>query len=627
MLQETRGDDEHEAALALLSGEDPSLFRTLGENVSDVVMVVDRELRFTFAGGGGLAGSGWSPGDIVGHTLADIVSPERYALLAPRYEAALRGEPQQFGLEPERGNGHYRVRIVPHVRGGAVVGAVAISQDLSLLVHAAERERRLGAQFQLAFEQSPVGVALIGLDGDWVQVNQALCDLLGHSEAELLEKSFQDFIHPDDLAGDLAHVDQLLAGHIASYQTEKRYRTGVGTFTWVNLTLALIYGADGTPDHLVAHIKDINGRRRDAEAMAANERKYRAVVEGAGDGILMLSMPEGVILEANPAACSMLGFAVEALVGLTAAEVMPERSRVTSNARHGPLVAGETLEGLRSVVRHDGSLVQLETRTALIGPEHAVMNIRDVTARMAFEERMRDAQRMESLALIAGGVAHDFNNLLQLIVGSTSLVLSDLDADSPAGEQLRIVELAAQQASELTTQMLAYAGRGSGVIAPVQLSDMIEDMLPLIEATHPEGVSSIKLLAVDLPPFHGDPSQIRQVVLNLVMNAAEACRTGDAIVTSTGLLELGEAELADYRYSDRNQPGPYVFLTVEDTGCGMTPATLERMFDPFYTTKFTGRGLGLAGVLGIIRSHSGAIRVTSRPGVGTEITTIFPART
>jgi PAS domain S-box-containing protein len=610
MLGEIR-DTAQEVALGRLSDEDVSLFRTLGEHVSDVVMVVDRDLRFAFAGGGGLAGSGWSPGEIVGRTLHEIVSPERRALLAPHYEAALRGETRQFALESELGTGHYRVKIVPYLRGDAVVGAIAISQDLSLLVHAAERERRLGAQFQLAFEQSPVGVALVGLDGTWVKVNQALCELVGYRESELFAKTFQEFLHPDDLAGDLAHVHQLLAGHIPSFQAERRYRTSTG-FTWVHLTVALIYGADGTPDHLLAHVKDINGRRRDAEVLAANERKYRAVVEGAGDGILVLSMPDGVILEANPAACTMLGFAVEALLGLTAAEVMPERGRAP--------------EGLRSVVRHDGSIVQLETRSAPIAPERAVMNIRDVTARTAFEERMRDSQRLESLALIAGGVAHDFNNLLQLIVGSTSLAVSDLEADGPAREQLRIVEIAAQQASELTTQMLAYAGRGSGVTQPVQLTDVIEDMLPLLEATHPEGVASIKLLAVDLPPFEGDPSQIRQVVLNLVMNAAEACRKGDAIITSTGLVELREADLADYRYSDRNQPGPYVFLTIEDTGCGMTAATIERMFDPFFTTKFTGRGLGLAGVLGIIRSHSGAIRVTSRPSMGTEITTIFPAR-
>jgi signal transduction histidine kinase len=239
---------------------------------------------------------------------------------------------------------------------------------------------------------------------------------------------------------------------------------------------------------------------------------------------------------------------------------------------------------------------------------------------------MRDAQRLESLALIAGGVAHDFNNLLQLIVGSTSLVLSDMEPGNPAHDQLRVVEMAAHQAAELTTKMLVYAGRASGVAQEFHLTTVIEDILPLLEATHPDGVTSINLLAADLPPLLGDPGQMHQIVLNLVMNAAEACQSGDAIITSTGVFDLRAAELTDYRYSDRSQPGSYVFLRVEDTGCGMSAETIERMFDPFFTTKFTGRGLGLAAALGIIRSHSGAIRVLSRPGVGTEITTIFPVR-
>jgi signal transduction histidine kinase len=175
--------------------------------------------------------------------------------------------------------------------------------------------------------------------------------------------------------------------------------------------------------------------------------------------------------------------------------------------------------------------------------------------------------------------------------------------------------------------MLAYAGRGSGVTQRISLSGVIEGMRPLLEAAYPEGVNNISMLALDIPLLAGDPGQIGQVVLNLVMNSAEACRSGDAIVISTGVVQLTASELAGYRYSDRSQPGSYVYVRVEDTGCGMDVQTVERMFDPFFSTKFTGRGLGLAAVLGIIRSHSGAVKVASTPGAGTEITTIFPALT
>lgn len=246
--------------------------------------------------------------------------------------------------------------------------------------------------------------------------------------------------------------------------------------------------------------------------------------------------------------------------------------------------------------------------------------------RLDLERRVLESQKLESLGVLAGGVAHDFNNLLTVIQGNTLLALDDLGPDAPARPQIERVELATRRAAELTRQMLAYAGKGRFVVQPLDLDALVDEMEALLTSSVSRSVQLQLRLARRLPWIEGDATQLRQVVMNLVINAIDALGEQEGVVTvSTAVRSVDAQELAGARVGGDLLPGRYVCLEVADTGCGMDGGTLARIFEPFFSTKFTGRGLGLAAVLGIVRSHGAALLVASTVGGGTTFTLLFPA--
>jgi len=246
--------------------------------------------------------------------------------------------------------------------------------------------------------------------------------------------------------------------------------------------------------------------------------------------------------------------------------------------------------------------------------------------RVALEAKVQHAQKLESMGVLAGGIAHDFNNLLTGVIGNAGLALMDLPADLPARHSIEEINVAARRAAELANQMLAYSGGGQFVVEPVDLSDLVRELQHLLGSAVSKRVTLEFDLADDLLAVEGDATQLRQVVMNLVINASEAIGDGDGGVTvRTCLRDADTSYLADSHVDDGLSSGPYVCLEVADTGCGMDEETKARLFDPFFSTKFTGRGLGLAAVLGIVRGHGGAIRVESKPGKGSTFRVLLPS--
>jgi signal transduction histidine kinase/CheY-like chemotaxis protein len=242
------------------------------------------------------------------------------------------------------------------------------------------------------------------------------------------------------------------------------------------------------------------------------------------------------------------------------------------------------------------------------------------------EERMRQTQKLESLGILAGGVAHDFNNLLTAILGNADLAALDLPHLSPAHHPLKEIVTASRRAADLCQQMLAYSGRGRFVVEPVHLSRLVQETIQMLEVSIPKKIHLEFDLAEDVPWVEADATQLRQVIMNLVLNAAEAIGDRDGKITvKTRRLRYPVDFQGSLDHQDRLPEGPCVVLSVRDTGCGMDAATRQRMFDPFFSTKFTGRGLGLAAVLGIVRSHRGEIQVQTEPGQGTCFTIWLPA--
>jgi PAS domain S-box-containing protein len=266
-------------------------------------------------------------------------------------------------------------------------------------------------------------------------------------------------------------------------------------------------------------------------------------------------------------------------------------------------------------------------------PSRMIGIVKDITERKQAEEerdrlelQMQQAQKLESLGVLAGGIAHDFNNILMAIMGNADLALMRINPESPVVDNLQRIEQAAARAADLAKQMLAYSGKGKFVVEHIDVSRLVEEMHNMMEVSISKRAVFRFNLTRPLPSVEADATQLRQIIMNLVINASEAIGEKSGVIAiSTGCMTCDKNYLKSVWLNENLTDGLYVYLDISDTGCGMEAATLTKLFDPFFTTKFTGRGLGMAAVLGIVRGHKGAIRVYSEPGKGSSFKILLPA--
>lgn len=391
---------------------------------------------------------------------------------------------------------------------------------------------------------------------------------------------------------------------------------------------ALEGGADGyitspiEPAVLVATIRAMLRARTAEKALQEAVREWQATFNAIQDGVALVDA-EGRLQRYNAGLMELLGS--------NGADIHGRKLDELIRPAAGEQSLFQALEGLRRTtlerttsersfnITVDPMLTESQTQ------DGGVAIVTDVSESKRIDQQLRHSQKLESIGLLAGGVAHDFNNLLMGILGNTSLALDSLDDPEQAAQLLQDVVRASERAADLTRQLLAYAGKGRFITGRIDLSSVIQEMLPLIQASIPRKVDLQLRLGRDLPTIQADKAQIEQLVMNLLINAGEAIgNDGGKVEVSTGVRNVSVDELADY-FSETNQESDFVFLRVTDTGCGMDEETVKRIFDPFYTTKFLGRGLGLSATLGIVRGHKGAIKVTSAPSAGAEFEVLFPA--
>ncbi len=373
-------------------------------------------------------------------------------------------------------------------------------------------------------------------------------------------------------------------------------------------------------------------------ALEESEERATALFAQAPDAIVILDgeRPQlGLILAANPAACDLHGIDPSELVGRHLLDIETVSPRDALSEALDRAAAGSRA---RIDIRHrraDGSTVDVEMHASpfRVGDHRYLVAFdRDVTARRQaeterkrMEEKLQETQKLESLGLLAGGIAHDFNNVLTGILGNANLARTSV-SPSEIDAYLEQIERSTERAADLCGQMLAYAGKGRLEVTQVDVSVAVQETTSLVRTSLGPNVTLDLQLAPDLPLVDGDPTQIRQIVMNLVLNASEAIddRPG-AIRITTGSLYADPEYLATTHLAPDLPGGTYVYLEVADTGRGMSQDTVARIFDPFFSTKFTGRGLGLAAVLGIVRAHKGALRVESAEGQGTVFKLLLPA--
>ena len=449
--------------------------------------------------------------------------------------------------------------------------------------------------------------------------------ITGYPVEAWLEPDFwAEHVHPSDREWAIefcTKATQACEPHAFEY----RMLAADGRVVWLRDVVSVDV-EDGRPVRSRGVMVDVTERRLSEEARDAAEAQRRVVLANA-PVVLFAVDADGMITLCEGQALEAAGIDPATVVGTSYRDTSPQIQESIGLALAGELPSGAVT--LRARIFEVHYSVQRDES----GEPRGVIGVgTDVTERVKaqeerdrFEAQVRHVQKLESLGVLAGGIAHDFNNLLMSILGNADLALTDMVPEALGRSHVERIRDAGRQLSGLTQQLLAYSGKGTFVVQPLDVSRLIEEMGHLLAV----GVSKKAMLryelAPDLPAVEGDPSQLGQVMMNLVTNASDALgESVGSIVVRTGVMEVDHDYLSQAYLFEEYAEGPYVFVEVEDSGAGMDGETRGRIFDPFYTTKFSGQGLGLAVVLGVVRSHRGAICVYSEPGQGTLFRVLIP---
>jgi PAS domain S-box-containing protein len=484
---------------------------------------------------------------------------------------------------------------------------------------------RSESRYALAFNASPDAIVLSSLeDGAYLEVNEGFERLLGWKRSEAVgrtpaELGVWDTPEERRRLGALLREKGEFDGALFTYRSrDGRILRG--------LTSARMVSLEGLPSVLTV-TRDVTAQM-EAQRTVGNLTDLLSAITASVPAFIALLDREGRFRFLNrvPAGGSM-----EESLGRDFLEILGPEVREAAALALARVLMGSEREEFEGWAL--GGSQEPRWYRHVMGPmaengkvAGAVLASMDETQAHRMEEALRQSQKLEGLGVLAGGIAHDFNNLLTAIMGNLNLAQLKLPEGSPALTHLEAVENTVLKASGLTRQMLAYSGKGRFKVKPQNLSVLVRDIEHLMRATV-SGRGALELdLAGELPSVEGDAAQIQQVVMNLVTNAAEAFgdRPGTLRV-ATARVDLDEDRLRREFPAQSLDPGPHVMLEVEDTGQGMAPEVLARIFDPFFSTKVRGRGLGLSALMGILRGHRAGIRVRSAPGQGSLFQVLFPA--
>ncbi len=583
---------------------------------------------------------GWPRAEVLGRQLSETIIPERYR---ERHESGLK----KFLLTGEGRVLNKRIEISALNRDGREFPVeLAISpaklteewtfsafiRDLTERKQAETALREGEKRFRELFENSPIGLYTSTPDGGLLDVNSAMVSMFGYADrASLLA------VPASSLYVDPAEREKWLAqqtSEIDVLDVDVRLLRRDGTIIWARDTTHVKRGADGSVVLYEGALEDITDRVKAETALQANERRLAQILEAVPLGILV-SDSEGRIMFANAAAQQILGQGIVADASVTdlarvynsyvagTNDLYPIERNPIARALAGEAIAVEDVE-----IREGGRIISLSVQGApILNSEGrivaAALAFSDVTEKRALEGQLRQASKMEAVGQLAGGVAHDFNNLLTVIMSYGSMLLDRLGPEDESREDVQEIAAAAVRAAGLTRQLLAFSRQQ--VLQPrvLSLNAVIGDVEKMLRRIIGEDVELCTSLAPDLATIHADPGQLEQILMNLVVNARDAMSGGGRVRITTSNAELPAESTGAAPFK---AGGPYVILSVSDTGAGMTPEVRQRIFDPFFTTKAPGygTGLGLSTVYGIVKQSGGEIYVDSQFGAGSTITLYFP---
>jgi PAS domain S-box-containing protein len=523
------------------------------------------------------------------------------------------------GLRTDGTPGWYDVRAIPVVVDGVVERIVWNATDVSERQRAVERLEASERRFRALVEHGSDCIVLIDPAGVISYASPAVRKALGYEPEELVGKMGLDFIHPDDRA----------AAYAAGRASETASRTEAnlrmlhrdGTWRWQEGTSTNLLH-DPAVRAVVSNRRDVTDRKREEERLA-----FQADVLDQISQPVVATNPGETIIYWNEAAERVFGYTAEEAVGSTSSALLRPRWPAASyEAMVEALRSRSAWQGEITVLSKAGAAVIIEASIRLVRDEagtplHAISVMQDTTLRRRLEEQLRQSQKMEAIGLLAGGVAHDFNNLLAVILGFSELAARKLPAGHPVAGQLSEVFEAARRGGELTRKLLAFSRKQIIQLRPLDVGAQVDDFTRMIKRIVGEDVE----LTVDREPrtlaVRADPTQLEQVLLNLCTNARQAMPDGGRLRLSTRAVTFDAAFIALHPWA---RAGSFAEIAVTDTGQGMDEATLAHIYEPFFTTKREGTGLGLATVYGIVQQHEGLLDVQSTPDAGTTFRVYLP---
>ncbi len=513
---------------------------------------------------------------------------------------------------------------------GNVVGGIAVVSDLSERKRAEKALQESEERYRALFDQSPLGILHFDRNMIITECNKRLPEIMHSTRQKLIGLD----LHLAKGRDAVEKIEQTLAGNVASYEGPYHPITS-DTVIMMSMNSSPLRDEGGAVIGGMIVIEDITDRKIAEKQLKLSEERNRLLIEHANEGIVVVQ--DWRFIFVNPRFIALMGYTAEELAARRFTDYVYPDDREMIAGRYVKRLGGDASLHTYEVrfLDRDGSVRWTEVNSVMLLWEKktsVLLFIRDISERKRAEEdrvkmdaQIQQTQKLESLGVLAGGIAHDFNNLLMAILGNIDLALMDMTPSLPARGNLLEAAKASQRAADLCRQMLAYSGRGRFTSEAIDLNEIIEDMAHMLEVSISKKAVLRYNFASGIPAIEADVTQVRQIIMNLVINASDAIGQKSGVISiSTGVMTCDRSYLAD-TWLDENQPeGMYVYAEVADTGCGIENGNLPKIFDPFYTTKFTGRGLGLAAVLGIVRGHRGAIKVYSEKGRGTTFKVLFP---
>jgi PAS domain S-box-containing protein len=508
---------------------------------------------------------------------------------------------------------------------GNLVLRTGVSSDITERKRAERAIQESEQRYRAVFNIASVGIDVVNRQGQFVDMNETFSRFLRYPPEELRHLTILDVTHPEDVQRSRDMHEAIVRGELNEYRLEKRYVGKDGAIIWSDTAVSAIRDADGQYLATVGVIRDITSQKKSEEARI----RLATAVEQAVEGIVITDI-EGTIQYVNPA--------YEKITGYSRDEVVGQKPMLLSSEEGNPTAQRDVIETLSRGERWSGHLVKRRKDSTLYEEDVTVTPVldhqgnlknfvvvkRDVTKEVGLQRQLLQAQKMEAIGTLAGGVAHDFNNILQVALGYSELLLGDASLPGHSRADLHKVYDSAKRGADLVQRLMTFSRKTEIRPQPLNLNRRIRELRKMLERTVPKMIEIDLVLNEGIARVNADPTQMDQVLMNLAVNARDAMPDGGKLVIETSNVLIDEESAKAFLDA---KPGPHVLLTVKDTGTGMDRDTLEHIFEPFYTTKESaeGTGLGLAIVHGIVKQHGGHVRCYSEPGLGSTFRIYLPA--